>query len=57
MPADTRANDLWYWQTTLITNDVQAIRDRLRESGVQFVTPDVVLNLAWSRNNSVSKKR
>jgi catechol 2,3-dioxygenase-like lactoylglutathione lyase family enzyme len=42
MPADTRANDLWYWQTTLITKDVRAITDRLRKAGVQFVTPDVV---------------
>ena len=42
MPADTKANDLWYWQTTLVTKDVQAIRDRLREGGVQFVSPDVV---------------
>jgi catechol 2,3-dioxygenase-like lactoylglutathione lyase family enzyme len=42
MPGDTRANDLWFWQTTLITRDVEAITDRLREAGVQFVTPDVV---------------
>jgi catechol 2,3-dioxygenase-like lactoylglutathione lyase family enzyme len=42
MPADTRANDLWYWQTTLVTRDVQAITDRLRAAGVQFITPDVV---------------
>jgi catechol 2,3-dioxygenase-like lactoylglutathione lyase family enzyme len=42
MPIDTRADDLWYWQTTLVTRDVRAITDRLREAGAQFITPDVV---------------
>jgi catechol 2,3-dioxygenase-like lactoylglutathione lyase family enzyme len=42
MPADTRANDLWHWQTSLVTKDIQAVTDRLREAGVQFITPDVV---------------
>jgi catechol 2,3-dioxygenase-like lactoylglutathione lyase family enzyme len=42
MPADTRANDLWHWQTSLVTNDIQALTERLREAGVQFITPDVV---------------
>jgi catechol 2,3-dioxygenase-like lactoylglutathione lyase family enzyme len=41
-PADTRANDLWHWQTSLVTKDIQAVTDRLREAGVQFITPDVV---------------
>jgi catechol 2,3-dioxygenase-like lactoylglutathione lyase family enzyme len=42
MPADTRANDLWHWQTSLVTKDIQALTDRLRKAGVQFITPDVV---------------
>jgi catechol 2,3-dioxygenase-like lactoylglutathione lyase family enzyme len=42
MPADTRANDLWHWQTSLVTNDIQAVTDRMRAAGVQFITPDVV---------------
>ncbi len=42
MPADTKANDLWHWQTSLVTKDIQAVTDRLREAGVQFITPDVV---------------
>jgi catechol 2,3-dioxygenase-like lactoylglutathione lyase family enzyme len=42
MPADTRANDLWHWQTSLVTKDIQAVTDRLREAGVQFISPDVV---------------
>jgi catechol 2,3-dioxygenase-like lactoylglutathione lyase family enzyme len=42
MPADTKANDLWHWQTSLVTKDIQAVSDRMREAGVQFITPDVV---------------
>jgi catechol 2,3-dioxygenase-like lactoylglutathione lyase family enzyme len=42
MPADTRGNDLWFWQTSLVTKDIQALTDRLREAGVQFISPDVV---------------
>ena len=42
MPIDTNANDLWHWQTTLVTTDIQAVTDRLRQAGVQFVTPEVV---------------
>lgn len=42
MPVDTRANDLWHWQTSLVTKDIQAVTNRLREAGVQFITPDIV---------------
>jgi catechol 2,3-dioxygenase-like lactoylglutathione lyase family enzyme len=42
MPADTRANDLWHWQTSLVTKDIHAVTNRLREAGVEFITPDVV---------------
>src|SRR6266540_2764732 len=42
MPADTKANDLWHWQTTLVTKDIRAVTDRLRKAGAQFITPDVV---------------
>jgi catechol 2,3-dioxygenase-like lactoylglutathione lyase family enzyme len=42
MPVDTKANDLWHWQTTLVTKDIQAVADRLRKAGAQFITSDVV---------------
>ena len=42
MPADTAANDLWHWQTTLVTKDIAAVTDRLRKGGVRFVSPDVL---------------
>jgi hypothetical protein len=42
MPVNTKANDLWHWQTTLLTKDIEAVTDRLRKAGAQFITPDVV---------------
>jgi len=42
MPPDTAANDLWHWQTTVVTKDIRALTDRLRKAGTQFITPDVV---------------
>jgi catechol 2,3-dioxygenase-like lactoylglutathione lyase family enzyme len=42
MPVDTKANDLWHWQTTLVTKDIQAATARLRKAGAQFITPDIV---------------
>jgi catechol 2,3-dioxygenase-like lactoylglutathione lyase family enzyme len=42
MPADTKSNDLWHWQTTLVTKNIQAVTDRLRKAGAQFITPDVI---------------
>jgi len=40
--ADSKANDFWHWQTTLVTKDIQAVTDRLRGAGAKFVTPGVV---------------
>jgi catechol 2,3-dioxygenase-like lactoylglutathione lyase family enzyme len=42
MPGDTKSNDVWHWQTTLVTKDIYAVTDRLRKAGAQFITPDVV---------------
>ena len=42
MPVDTKANDLWHWQTTLVTKDIQAAANQLRGAGVQFISPDIV---------------
>ncbi len=41
MPLDTKANDLWHWQTSLVVGDVEAAADVLRAAGVRFVSPDV----------------
>jgi len=42
MPLDTRANDLWHWQTSLVVGDVKLAADVLRAAGVRFVTPNVI---------------
>ena len=42
MPADTKANDLWHWQTTLVTRNIDVLTERLRKAGAQFITPEVV---------------
>ena len=42
MPGDTKAIDVWHWQTTLATKDIPAAADRLRKAGAQFITPDIV---------------
>ncbi len=42
MPVDTKANDLWHWQTTLVSKNIQAPAERLRKAGAQLITPDIV---------------
>src|SRR5262249_12217277 len=42
MPTDTAANDLWHWQTTVVTKEIAAVTGRLPNAGVRFVTPDVL---------------
>jgi len=49
MPLDTKANDLWHWQTQLIVNDVEGLAKQLRKHKVRSVSeqvrtmPDVAL--------------
>jgi catechol 2,3-dioxygenase-like lactoylglutathione lyase family enzyme len=42
MPGDTKSDDLWHWQTTLVTTDIAALTERLHKAGAEFVTPTVV---------------
>ena len=42
LPGDTKANDLWHWQTTLVTRNIAVLTERLRNAGGQFITPEVV---------------
>jgi Glyoxalase/Bleomycin resistance protein/Dioxygenase superfamily len=42
MPLDTKADDLWHWQTSLVVGDVEAAAEALRAAGVRFVTPEVI---------------
>ncbi len=51
-PADTKANDLWYWQTTLIVDDVEALYNKLKNANYSFVSKELV---TIRRNNTESK--
>ena len=42
MPAESKANDLWNWQVTLVSNNIQALAGRLRQGGAQFISSSVV---------------
>lgn len=42
MPVDTKSNDLWHWQTSLVVADVEEAAEALRAAGVRFVSPGVV---------------
>jgi catechol 2,3-dioxygenase-like lactoylglutathione lyase family enzyme len=42
-PADTRADDIWYWQTSLFTDDAGKLYNQLEEAGYQMVSKGVVV--------------
>jgi catechol 2,3-dioxygenase-like lactoylglutathione lyase family enzyme len=41
-PSDTRADDLWYWQTTLLVTGIESLFDKLKGSGYSFVSEGLV---------------
>ncbi len=51
-PADTRADDIWFWQTTLLTADAEALYNKLKSSGYYFISKQIV---KVSENGSQSK--
>ena len=40
-PPDTRANDLWHWQTALRVGRADAAADKLKTKRTRFVSPGV----------------
>ena len=42
-PAGTKANDLVHWQTTMATDDVAALAQKLKHAHASFVSSDVVV--------------
>jgi hypothetical protein len=42
VPADARASDLFYWQTTLVVNTADTFAKRLLTDSTRFVSPGVV---------------
>jgi catechol 2,3-dioxygenase-like lactoylglutathione lyase family enzyme len=41
-PDDTRADDIWFWQTILITDNAETLYNKLRSSGYVFVSRELV---------------
>ena len=41
MPADTRANDLWHWQTAMKVNQTGAAAEKLKAASIRFVSSAV----------------
>ncbi len=41
-PEDTRADDIWYWQTTLFTNDAQKLYDEFKETNYKILSKEIV---------------
>jgi catechol 2,3-dioxygenase-like lactoylglutathione lyase family enzyme len=41
-PADTRADDIWFWQTALFTKDAEALYNKLKSTGYHFVSKELV---------------
>jgi catechol 2,3-dioxygenase-like lactoylglutathione lyase family enzyme len=42
MPVDTRPNDLWYWQMTMLVPDAQAAYTKFRAAGVAVISAGIV---------------
>jgi catechol 2,3-dioxygenase-like lactoylglutathione lyase family enzyme len=40
-PKDTRANDVWHWQTTLATGNIESTKRRMRGSSGRIVSPSI----------------
>ena len=51
-PADTRADDIWYWQTVLFTNDAEALYNKLKVANVIFISKELV----HQNNNNIHTK-
>jgi len=41
-PDDTRSDDCWFWQTTLITGDAENLYNKLKTAGYLFVSKELV---------------
>lgn len=41
-PDDTRADDIWYWQTTLYVDDAESLYNKLQVAGYRFVSKQLV---------------
>jgi hypothetical protein len=42
MPADTKANDLWHWETTMLTETLEEVAETLYRVDCEFISPGLV---------------
>src|SRR4051812_39477364 len=57
-PADSKANDIWHWQTTLHVDDAENLYNKLHHAGYKFVSKALVhLHARWKTYQSIYCKR
>jgi catechol 2,3-dioxygenase-like lactoylglutathione lyase family enzyme len=49
-PADSRADDIWHWQTTLIVDDAEKLFSKLNAAGVKFISKELVHHQPGNRH-------
>jgi hypothetical protein len=42
MPVDTKANDLWHWQTQVTTADIDTVFDKIQAGHYQLISSDKI---------------
>jgi len=48
VPADSRSNDLWFQHLAIITQDIQAAEQRLRDNSVEFISHGIQRLPDWN---------
>jgi catechol 2,3-dioxygenase-like lactoylglutathione lyase family enzyme len=51
-PADSRADDLWHWQITLIVNDAENLYQRFKTMNADFISKELVIQ----QHNNITTK-
>ena len=41
-PKDSRADDIWHWQTTLIVDEAESLYNKLKSAGYNFISKELV---------------
>jgi len=52
-PADSRTDDIWHWQTTLVVDDAEKLYNELKKTNYRFVSNELVT--FHSKDGKVSK--
>jgi len=51
-PTDSRADDIWHWQTTLIVNDAENLYQRFKTTNANFISKELVIQ----KHDNISTK-